>query len=84
MMKPTPYLIGREGQDVFLQVGSNRLTFDYQTALRVGAVIVHEAKQAKREAGDMSIHAIGLGTLTDANLDELKAQKRKDGTALYR
>jgi hypothetical protein len=32
----------------------------------------------------MSIHAIGLGTLTDANLDELKAQKRKDGTAVYR
>ena len=84
MLKPTPYLIGREGPDVYLQVGTGRLTFDYQTALRVAAVLFHEAKLAKREAGDMSIHAIGLGTLTDANLDELKAQKRKDGTALYR
>jgi hypothetical protein len=82
MLKPTPYAISRQGTDVVLQVGSGRLTFDYATALRIAALMFHEAKQAKSEAGDLSRRVIALGTLTDANLDELKAQRRRDATVL--
>jgi hypothetical protein len=84
MLRPTPYAIRRDGVSVTLQVGDQAITFDYQTALRISAIMFHEAKQAKREAGDLSLQAITLGTLTDANLDELKAQKRRDATVVYR
>jgi hypothetical protein len=84
MVKAPQFAIAHEGTDVIirhLRTGGE-WRMNYQTGLRVAALLFHEAKQAKAEAGDESRQWIGLGTLTDANMDELKAQKRRDATVL--
>jgi len=40
-------------------------------------------REAKRNAGDVSVKVIGFANLTDGVLDELRAQKNRIGTSIY-
>ena len=84
ILKPTAYSCTNVGHIVVLQIGGKELKMDHNTALRMAAMLSHSGKQAKREAGDQGTSIYAFGTLTDANADELKIQKRRDGTVAFR
>lgn len=72
-----------DGAFVEIQIGNVACRLDYDTALRFAVLVGGHAKIAKRNAGDMSIHAYGFANLTDARQDELLAQRNRDTGALY-
>jgi hypothetical protein len=72
-----------EGVDVVLTIGKAEHRMEYDLALKLAAFLYHGGKMAKRAAGDYGTDVIGLAYLTDANLDEMKAQRSRDGTAVF-
>ena len=81
MAKPQVlYSAQARGREVVLQVGIRTLTMEYDAALKMAAMLFQAGKDAKRQAGDSAPMIFGLGTLSDANADEMKAQKQRDGT----
>jgi hypothetical protein len=78
-------LLGARADGVFVDiiVGGRKFRVDYERALRFAVIIGGHAKIAKRNAGDQSTHAYGFANLTDARLDELKAQRARDSTAVF-
>jgi hypothetical protein len=68
---------------VVLRLGDRVVSLDYDTANRLAVLLRGHARVAKRNAGDISTKVIGFANLTDAVLDELKAQRRRDGTAVF-
>lgn len=83
ILKRAGYGTRVDGTNVVMTLGNKEVTMEYQVALTLAAFLHHSGKQAKRAAGDFSRRMIGIGTLTDANLDELQAQRSRDGTAVY-
>jgi hypothetical protein len=83
LVKPMSYSCTNVGPVVVLKIGKKTLKMDYHSAIRMAAFLSHSGKQAKKYVGDNSKGFIGLGTLTDAGMDALKAQKRRDGTATF-
>jgi hypothetical protein len=83
VLKPTAYSCTNHNQVVVLTVGGKDLRMDHHTAFRMAAFLHHSATQAKTYTGDTGRTIIGLGTLTDAVAEELKLQKRRDGTATF-
>lgn len=78
-------LLGARADGVFVDiiVGNRKFRVDYERALRFAIIIGGHAKIAKRNAGDHSTRAYGFANLTDARLDELKAQRGRDTTAVF-
>lgn len=72
-----------EGRHVEVRVGERAFALDYDTAFRFAVLIFGTAKIAKRNAGDTSTQAYGFANLTDAVMDELKAQRNRDSTATF-
>jgi len=72
-----------EGVDVVMIVGDKECRMEYRVALNLAAMLYSSGKEAKAAAGDHSTEIVGLARLTDANLDELKAQRSKDRTAVF-
>ena len=72
-----------DGRFVEVQVGERAFTLDYDTAFRFAVLIWGHAKIAKRNVGDHSRMVYGFANLTDANMDELKAQRSRDSTAMF-
>ena len=72
-----------DGVFVEVRVGDRAFRLDYDTAFRFAVLIGGHAKIAKRTAGDMSVRAYGFANLTDARLDELKAQRNRDTGAAF-
>lgn len=72
-----------EGRFVEVHVGNRAFTLDYDTAFRFAVLIFGHAKIAKRNVGDHSRLVYGFSNLTDATLDELKAQRSRDNTAAF-
>jgi hypothetical protein len=68
---------------VVLTLGDRSVSLDYDTANKLAVLLRGNGKIAKRNAGDLSTHLLGFANLTDATLDELKAQKSRDNTAVY-
>lgn len=66
-----------------LRIGSRAVSLDYDTANRLAVLLRGHARVAKRNAGDHSLKVIGFANLTDAVLDDLKAQKSRDHTAAF-
>jgi hypothetical protein len=79
----TPITVRVDGITVVLTIGSRSVSLDYDTANRLAVLLRGHGREAKRNAGDLSLKVIGFANLTDANLDELKAQKRNIGTSIY-
>lgn len=71
------------GVHVEIMVGHRVFQLDYERALKFAIIIGGHAKIAKRNAGDHSTRVYGFANLTDARLDELKAQRSRDNTAVF-
>ena len=78
-------LLGAKAEGIFVDiiVGNGKFRVDYERALRFAVIIGGHAKIAKRNAGDHSTRACGFANLTDARIDELKAQRARDTTAVF-
>lgn len=72
-----------EGVDVVVTLGAKEVRMDYTTALKLSVFLRHSGRAAKRRARDGNSIVIPCADLTDANLDELEAQKLRDGTAVF-
>ena len=72
-----------DGVRVALRIGTRAVSLDYDTANRLAVLLRGHARIAKRNAGDHSMKVIGFANLTDAVLDELQAQRMRDGTAVF-
>lgn len=83
IMRRTMYGTRVEGVDVVLTIGNKAVRMDYETALKLSAFLRHSGRLAKRAAGDQSRKFTVVADLTDANADELEAQRSRDGTAVF-
>lgn len=83
LLKQTPYGVRLEGVDVVMTIGTKAVRMEYGVALKLSAFLRNAGRQAKRKAGDESQRFTVFADLTDANLDELEAQKSRDGTAVF-
>lgn len=72
------------GSVVVLTINGTQLPMSYDTANKLAVMLRGYGKMAKQNAGDMSIRPIGFANLTDAVLDELQIQRRRDRTAVFR
>lgn len=79
----TPVGVAVDGVRVALRIGSRAVSLDYDTANRLAVLLRGHARTAKRNAGDHSLKIIGFADLTDATLDELKAQRSRDNTSVF-
>lgn len=71
------------GRFVEIEIGGRACTLDYDTAFRFAVLIWGNAKSAKRNVGDNSRQVYGFANLTDANTDELKAQRSRNSGAMF-
>lgn len=83
ILKQTPYGVRVEGKTVVLTIGPKNVRMDYSVALKMSAFLRHAGRYAKRAAGDEGRRFTVFADLTDANLDELEAQRSRDGTAVF-
>lgn len=82
-MPRAPVGVSIDGVHVTLTLGGRSVFLDYDTANRLAVLLRGHARKAKRNAGDHSLKVIGFADLTDAVLDELKAQRNRDCTATF-
>ena len=75
--------VNLEGVTVRLTIGSRSVSLDYDTANRLAVLLRGYGREAKRNAGDVSLKIVGFAHLTDGVMDELKAQKNSIGTSIY-
>jgi len=83
LSRRAPISVRVDGVHVVLTLGSRSVSLDYDTANRLAVLLRGNGKIAKRNAGDVSVKVIGFANLTDAVLEEHKAQKSRDATAVY-
>jgi hypothetical protein len=79
----TPYGVEVRGTDVVLTIGNRSIALHYDDANKIAVFLRAAGKIAKRRAGDLSVKLIGFADLTDANADELEAQRNRSGTAVF-
>ena len=75
--------VNLEGVTVRLTIGSRAVSLDYDTANRLAVLLRGYGREAKRNAGDVSLKIVGFAHLTDGVMEELKAQKNSIGTSIY-
>lgn len=83
LMPRAPVGVDVDGVYVTLTLGGRSVSLTYDTANRLAVLLRGHARKAKKNAGDHSVKVIGFADLTDATLDELKAQKSRDTTAIF-
>jgi len=84
ILKRTPYGVRIEGTVVVMTLGDKAVRMDYDTAITLATFLNWAGRKAKQVAGDGSMRIIGMADLTDAALDELEAQRSRDGTAVFK
>ena len=73
------------GVKVMLTINGRALDpISYDTANQLAVLLRGYGKLAKQNAGDLSLKVIGFPNLTDAVTEELRIQRRRDGTAAFR
>lgn len=83
ILKQTPYGVRVEGTTVVMTIGPKAVRMEYDVALKLSAFLRNGGRLAKRNAGDQSRTFTVFADLTDANLDELEAQRSRDGSAVF-
>jgi hypothetical protein len=78
LSKRTAISVGVHGVHVVLTIGNRSVSLDPNTSNRLAVLLRGHGKIAKRNAGDDSITLLGFANLTDATLDELRAQKSRN------
>ena len=81
--KRTQYGVAIEGVQVKLIIGNRWFLMGYEDANKLAVMLRGQARKAKQNAGDHSLKVIGFADLTDAVVDELEAQRSRDGTAVF-
>jgi hypothetical protein len=76
--------LGPDGVTVVLTIDGTPKPMTYDTANKLAVMLRGYGKMAKQNAGDLSVRPIGFANLTDAVAEELKLQRRRDGTAAFR
>ena len=66
LVKPERFEVKAEGDRVVIDMGSSRLTMSYEDALVFAQWVRVRAKEAKRNAGDMSRHWSSIAILGGA------------------
>lgn len=74
----SPISVRTVGVTVELTLGNRSVSLDYDTANRLAVLLRGHGKMAKQNAGDVSLKVIGFANLTDATLDEIRAQKSRN------
>lgn len=64
LLKPDTVSVRADGELVAVNIGNIELKIGYEDALKLAQWIRHQAKQAKRNAGDMSRHWSVVGNLS--------------------
>ena len=67
LLKKQRIVVTSEDEDVLMKLGNVEIRLRYETALLLSQWLRVRAKEAKRRAGDASMHWSLLGTLHDAN-----------------
>jgi hypothetical protein len=83
ILQRTPYGVRVEGTTVVMTIGAKAVRMEYDVALKLAAFLRNGGRMAKRNAGDQSRTFTVFADLTDASLDELQAQRSRDGTAVF-
>ena len=83
ILRQTPYGVRVEGVDVVMTIGTKAVRMEYSVALKLSAFLRNGGRLAKKRAGDESRTWTVCADLTDANLDEMEAQRSRDGTAVF-
>ena len=83
LSRRAPISVRVEGITVVLTLGNRSVSLDYDTANRLAVLLRGYGREAKRNAGDVSLKIVGFAHLTDGVMDELKAQKNSIGTSIY-
>ena len=83
LMPRTPLKVHVEGVHVVLTIGTRAVSLPYATAIDLAVLLRGHSKIAKANAGDISTRVIGFANLTDGVLEDMKAQRNRDGTAGY-
>lgn len=78
-----PISVRVDGVQVVLTLGDRSVNLDYDTANRLAVLLRGNGKIAKQNAGDVSVKVIGFANLTDATLEEIRAQKSRDASAAF-
>lgn len=66
VVKPSKIAVSAEGGRVVIEIGNTRMTMNYEDALTFSQWVRVRAKEAKRNAGDMSRHWHGIAVLGGA------------------
>lgn len=66
VVKPSKVAVSAEGERVVIEIGNSRMTMNYEDALTFSQWVRVRAKEAKRNAGDMSRHWHGIAVLGGA------------------
>lgn len=66
LLTPQQIAVEASGENVLIHVGNSTLTLHYEAALQISQWIRVRAKEAKRQAGDMSRHWSALAILEDS------------------
>jgi hypothetical protein len=83
ILQHTPYGVRAEGTIVVLTLGKANVRMDYETALKLSALLRAGGRIAKKAAGDTSRKILVYGHLTDANADELGASFSADRKSIF-
>ena len=83
ILRRTQFRTSVEGTMVTLQIGNHAVELTYDTALKVGKMLWHCGKLAKRAAGDESKRFLILADLRPENADELEAAMSVDRKSIF-
>lgn len=73
LLRRTQFRVNVEGVNVVLTIGNSAVELTYETALKVGKMLWHGGKLAKKAAGDESKRFMVFADLRPEDADEIEA-----------
>lgn len=83
LLRRTQFRVNVEGTAVILTIGNAAVELTYETALKVGKMLWHGGKLAKRAAGDESKRFMVFADLRPENADEIEAHMSVDRKSVW-
>ena len=83
ILRRTQFRVNVEGVMVVLTIGNYAVELPYDTALKVGKMLWHGGKLAKKASGDESKRLIVFADLQPENADEIEAKMSVDRKSIW-
>lgn len=83
ILRRTQFRVDAQGTMVVLTIGNYAVELTYETALKVGKMLWHGGKMAKKAAGDESKRFIVFADLRAEDADEMEAAMSVDRKSVY-